>query len=239
MAAYSRVTGPVTRDSNARTRDNPQMDRARFIPALRFAWLTRAYDPIVRITTRERRFKALLVGQLGLRPGQRVLDLGCGTATLTIAIKRACPGAEVIGLDADPEILELARRKIEESDAGVEVMTGSATQLPFGDARFERVVSSLVFHHLDVDAKRAALREAARVLVAGGELHIADWGRPHGPVMRGAFLAVQLLDGFATTKDSVRGILPELIAEAGFRDIAETHRLRTPLGTIALYRGRR
>jgi ubiquinone/menaquinone biosynthesis C-methylase UbiE len=215
------------------------MDRARFIPALRFAWLTRAYDPIVRVTTRERRFKALLVDQLGVRPGHRVLDIGCGTATLTIAIKRACPAAEVVGIDVDPEIVALARRKIERSEARVEVRTGSATQLPFGDASFDRVASSLVFHHLDRDAKRAALREAARVLVAGGELHIADWGRPHGPVMRAAFLGVQVLDGFVTTGDSVRGSLPELIAEAGFREVAETHRLRTPLGTIALYRGRR
>lgn len=220
-------------------RHNLHVHRDRFIPALRFAWLTRVYDPIVRFTTRERRFKALLIEQLAARSGQRVLDVGCGTATLTIGIKRAYKECDVVGIDADPDILRLARRKLQESDTPVEVQLGSATQLPFPDASFDRVVSSLVFHHLDHDAKRTALREAARVLVPGGEIHIADWGKPHGPMMRGVFLTVQMLDGFATTQDSVRGVLPGLIADAGFRDALETRRLRTPLGTIALYRGRR
>jgi hypothetical protein len=77
-----------------------------------------------------------------------------------------------------------------------------------------------------------------RALKPGGELHIADWGRPHDPIMRFAFLGVQLLDGFATTADNVRGKLPEYMARAGFVGVAETQRLRTPFGTIALYRAR-
>lgn len=214
------------------------MSRHDFVPALRFDWLTRLYDPIVRVTTRERRFKALLVRQLELRPQHRVLDLGCGTATLTIAIKRACPGAEVIGVDADPEIVALAWRKIERTGVSIEAALGNAQRLPFRNASFDRVVSSLVFHHLTHDAKLAALREARRVLASGGEVHIADWGRPHGPLMRLAFYGVQLLDGFETTRDSVLGVLPDLMRDAGFRDVHETRRMRTPLGTIALYRGK-
>jgi len=215
------------------------MDRPTYIPALRFDWLTRIYDPVVRVTTRERRFKAALLDQLALRPGHRVLDVGCGTATLTIAIKRACPGALVYGLDADPSVLAIARAKAEREGVAIELRQAMASEPPFDDGSLDRVVSSLMFHHLDRDAKLATLRAAHRVLAPGGELHVADWGKPHGPVMRATFLAVQLLDGFATTRDSVRGVLPSLIAQAGFTSVAETRRFRAPLGTISLYRATR
>ena len=75
------------------------------------------------------------------------------------------PEARVVGVDADPEIVELARRKIADAHLSIEIITGSAARLPFDDGTYDRVVSSLLFHHLDLDAKRTALREAARVLV--------------------------------------------------------------------------
>ena len=80
----------------------------RYIPALGHAWLTGLYDPVLRITMREATFKSRLVAQADLRPGHRVLDIGCGTATLTIEIKRSQPAAEVVGLDGDPEVLRRA-----------------------------------------------------------------------------------------------------------------------------------
>lgn len=214
------------------------MRQQSFIPALRFDWLTRFYDPVVRVTTRERRFKAALIEQLRLEPGHRVLDLGCGTATLTIAIKQSCPSAEVYGLDGDASVLAIAREKAERAGVVIELRQGMAWEPPFPDGALDRVVSSLMFHHLDRDEKLATLRAARRVLAPGGELHVADWGKPHGPAMRAAFVAVQLLDGFATTADSVRGVLPDLMKEAGFGSAIETRRFRAPLGTISLYRAR-
>ena len=77
------------------------------------------------------------------------------------------------------------------------------------------------------------------MLRSDGEVHVADWGRAHDLVMRAAFLGVQLLDGFATTADSVSGRLPVYMADAGLAEVEETHRLRTPLGTLSLYRARR
>ena len=78
-----------------------------------------------------------------------------------------------------------------------------------------------------------------RALRSDGELHIADWGRAHGIGMRLAFVGLQLLDGFATTNDSVTGKLPAFLREAAVRDVEETQRLRTSLGTMSLYRARR
>lgn len=87
-----------------------------FIPALRFRWLTRFYAPVVQALLKEEKFKKRLVEQANLKPGHQVLDLGCGTATLTIMLKRACPEATVIGLDGDSEVLGLARKKIAAAD---------------------------------------------------------------------------------------------------------------------------
>ncbi len=60
-----------------------------YIPALRFRWLTRFYDPILRAALKEEKFKRLLAEQTGIQSDHRVLDLGCGTATLTLMLKQA------------------------------------------------------------------------------------------------------------------------------------------------------
>ena len=208
-----------------------------YIPALRYRWLTRFYDPIVRATTRESAFKRELVEQAHLQHEHRILDLGCGTGTLAIMIKDSCPGAEVVGIDGDAEVLAIARTKVALTGGTVQFDPGVATQLPYGLASFDRVLSSLLFHHLHRAEKMIALREAFRVLKPGGELHIADWGRPDGVLMRVAFLPLQILDGFATTSDSVDGVLPGLMREAGLADVAITTRYKTVFGPLSLYRG--
>lgn len=211
----------------------------RYIPALAYRPLTALYDPVVALTTREKAFKAALLDQAGLQSGQQVLDLACGTATLTIAAKQRAPAARITGLDGDPQILQRARAKA--AAAGVDLRFDEALShcLPYGDAQFDRVLCSLFFHHLERDSKLATFREIHRVLRPGGELHVADWGRAANPLMRGLFYLVQLLDGFSNTADNVAGRLPEFMGESGFSDVSETRRFATPLGTIALYRARK
>jgi len=207
-----------------------------YISALRYSWLTPFYDTVVRWTTREATFKRALVNQVDVRPKQRLLDLGCGTATLTIDLKVACPDADITGLDGDAGILQTARKKA--LDAGVTVVLeqGCSYALPYADNSFDRVVSSLFFHHLTTGNKRRTLAEIKRVLTPGGELHVADWGAAQNVIMRSLFFLVQLHDGFETTADNVQGRLPTLIGEAGFEDVRKTAEWATPLGTIALLR---
>jgi hypothetical protein len=69
----------------------------------------------------------------------------------------------------------------------------------------------------------------------GGELHVADWGQAQNGAMRAAFLAVQLLDGFATTTENVRGALPHIFAAAGFEEVRQSAQYATLFGTLALY----
>lgn len=206
-----------------------------YIPALAYRWLTPLYDPVVQWTTRERAFKTALLKQADLRAGTRVLDLGCGTATLTLLAKGACPDADVVGLDGDPEILERARNKARRAGAVLSFDRAMSHQMPYADGHFDTVLSSLFFHHLTRDAKMATLREVHRVLKPGGTLHVADWGKAANPLMRALFVLVQLLDGFETTGDNVAGLLPAFMSECGFTNVAETRRFATPLGTIALY----
>ena len=213
----------------------PVDTRTRFIPALRFSALTPAFDPLVRITTRERTFKRALLDRAAVAPGESVLDVGAGTGTLALMLKERVPGAAVTGLDADPEILAQARAKAAAAGAEVEFVEGSGTALPFADASFDVVLSSLFFHHLSDADKRVAASEAARVLRPGGRLHVADWGRPTGPVMAALFLPARMVDGFDVTAANVRGELPAIFAAAGLASAALDGELRTPSGTLALY----
>lgn len=211
-------------------------DAEPYVRALRYRWLTRFYDRFLESTMKEERFKRLLVQQAGILPGERVVDLGCGTGTLTLLAKQTAPEATIIGLDGDPEALAIARTKAERAGLSIEFMESLAWRAPLEPSSCDRVLSSLVFHHLTTENKRRTLQKVREWLRPGGELHVADWGYPHDRIMRIAFLPVQLLDGFETTGDNVKGRLEPLMCEAGFNEVAETHRERTLFGTLSLYR---
>src|SRR5919198_515639 len=101
------------------TKDKGRMsasESGRYVPAAGREWLTALYDPVLRLTTRERLFKERLLEQAALRPDMDVLDLGCGTGTLAVWAKQRTPEANVIGLDGDPKVLDRARRKAGEAD---------------------------------------------------------------------------------------------------------------------------
>lgn len=210
-------------------------EKEKYIPALSFDFLTPFYDTAVKWTTRETVFKEKLVGQIEIVPNGRLLDLACGTATLTISLKGKFPQAEIYGLDGDAKILGIARRKAAASGAEINFTEAFSTALPYPDEHFDAIVSSLFFHHLTPENKLKTLAEIRRVLKSSGTLHVADWGRPANLLMRFASTPVQWLDG-ATTKDSYQGKLPELMAEAEFADIIETADYSTVFGTLRLHR---
>ncbi len=212
-----------------------QPSEPKYVPALGFHWLTPYYDAVVGTTTRERSFKQALIKQARFEPGQRVLDLASGTGTLAIWIKQHQPQANVTGVDGDPAILSLASRKARKANVSVQFDHALSYNLPYPEAHFDRVVSSLFFHHLSWEDKERTAQELFRILKPGAELHVADWGRATNALMRGLFLFVQLLDGFKNTQDNVSGKLITLFGQAGFVKVTQRQAFSTVHGTMALY----
>jgi ubiquinone/menaquinone biosynthesis C-methylase UbiE len=181
---------------------------------------------------REQVLKQRLVDQAAIRPGDAVLDVGCGTGTLAILVKQSEPQARVVGLDGDPKVLAIAREKIARAGVGVELVEGMAYAPPLPPASFDRVLSTLVLHHLTRDEKRATLAGIRSLLRPGGELHIADFGPPEGFYARVVFSLIRRFDGAGRTVDNLEGRLPQLIAEAGFDEVHETGHAATVFGTL-------
>ncbi len=211
--------------------------RSRYVHALGHRWLTPLYDLAAALTTRERTFKDRLIREADIRAGDRVLDLGCGTGTLALRVKQAVANARIVGVDGDARVLSVARGKA--AGAGVRFDRGLSFSLPYADDSFDRVLSSLFFHHLSREDKRRTLREVFRVLRPGGELHVADWGKPAHRLLGVMFTAVRILDGFENTRDSWEGFLPALLEEAGFERVSLRGEINAPLGTLALHSARK
>ncbi|MBF0569433.1 MAG: class I SAM-dependent methyltransferase [Candidatus Omnitrophica bacterium] len=108
-----------------------------------------------------------------------VLDLGCGTGTLTIEIARllADRGGRVSGIDAAPKMIDVALRKASHL-ANAYFDVAAAEALPFFDDSFDYVISTFFFHHIDLELKVRALDEAFRVLKPGGLFVIIDVDTP-------------------------------------------------------------
>jgi ubiquinone/menaquinone biosynthesis C-methylase UbiE len=207
-----------------------------YIPALKYSWLTSFYDLIMRLTMRELTFKQRLVEQACIEKGQHILDLGCGTATLTILIKKMYPETEVTGLDRDPDVLKIARAKVARNSLNIKLDQGMAFKLPYPDGSFDRVLSSLLLHHLTRENKIRTLREVFRVLRPGGEFHLADFGKPSNVLMYPVSLVMRQVE---ENRDNVNGLLPEFIRKAGGNSIHENDRYMTVFGTIVLWQAQK
>ena len=162
--------------------------RRTFVPGMGVEWLLPLYDPLTTLLGVDRARRQLVL-QAELEPGHRVLDIGCGTGSLAVLIKRLFPGVVVVGLDPDEKALARAARKARRAGVMVQLERGFADALTYPAASFDRVVSSFMFHHLEHADKARVLREVLRVLKEGGSLHLLDFGGPesvgHGSRPRG------------------------------------------------------
>ena len=207
-----------------------------YIHALGHAWLTPLYDPLLRWGMREETFKRDLITRAQIGPGHRVLDLGCGTATLTILVKQLHPESAVVGLDGDPEVLEIGGAKAAKAGVDITLDHGVAFQLPYPDDSFDRVLSSLVLHHLTRADKQRTLREVLRVLRPGGGLYVVDFGKPRNPP---GYLLSFVMRRLERASDNIEGLLPEMFRQVGFDQVQETAHYLTIVGTLTLVQGQK
>ncbi len=210
------------------------MDTTKYIPALRFKWLTPLYDFFLGITMPEKKIKKQLINCAAISDDSKVLDFGCGTGTLTIMAKQSHPGAHIIGIDIDVKILNRAIRKVQAKGLDILLLNYDGVKLPFQNNSFQRVISCLVFHHLDTDTKQSVLAEIFRVLNKNGQLYIADFGRSNSWIQRTLFNIIRGLDGFKSTKANADGLLPKLISAAGFENVGIQRRFKTMFGEVQI-----
>lgn len=212
------------------------MTERAFTPALgRFA-STRFYDPVITLT-RERLWRALTVMHVAPRPEDVIVDVGCGTGSTALLLNRTEPRARVVAIDPDQGVLALARRKAEAVGATVRWETGMGDALPeiVGAGAADTVVSTLVLHQCPMATKRAVLSSMRAVLRPGGKLVVADYGLQRTRMMRLGFRMVQFADGIEDTRPNAEGVLPELMAEAGFGEVREAEVVSTVTGSISVY----
>jgi SAM-dependent methyltransferase len=205
-----------------------------YLPAAGRDALLPFYDlltPVLGVPKVHRR----LISQAGLAPGQRVLEIGCGTGNLSLLATRACPGVEMVGSDPDPLALARARRKAHGLN-GIRFERGYAQRLPYPDATFDRVLSAFMLHHLDHGTKAATAAEVLRVLRPGASLHLVDVAGEmpgiHGLLARRVVRSGHL-DGHSG------GGIPQLLDAAGLHCTEAASQRHPVMGRITYYRADR
>lgn len=219
----------------------PEGQDRQFTPALGRPEWTGLYDAALRLFTRERVWRSKVVDLLVPAPGETLLDVGCGTGTLALAIKRRAPGSTVTGLDPDPDALARASAKAIRAGVNIDWRRGFASDAgAAGTAGFDAVTCTLVLHQVPLGEKRGGLASMLGALKPGGRLVLADYSEQRSRLMRTLFrLTVQRLDGYEDTQPNADGVLPLVLSEVGFRDVVEAEIVPTPSGSISIFTARR
>lgn len=210
-----------------------------FIPALGYDFLTAYYDMAIKLTMPEKKFRRILVESIYPQDDESILEFGFGTGQNLILVKNQNQNIRLTGLDIDPKVKDIANYKLAKNNLTVPLDLYSGNIFPYPDNHFDKIYSCLVFHQLDADTKANSLKEIYRVLKTPGELIIADWGKADNKIMRLTFGIVQMLDGFKTTDDNVKGNMPEYIAKGGFENVKITQSLNTAIGTFSYFKAQK
>lgn len=203
-----------------------------YLPAAGPDWSLPLYDPIVKLLGGDK-VRRVLLDQAALQPGQRVLDIGCGTGTLAILSKRLHPDVELFGIDPDPKALARARHKAELAAVSIQFDRGFGDDLPYPEASFDHVFSSFMFHHLPPDEKGKMLRAVRRVLKPGGAFHMLDFEGPEGGEHG---LLAHLVHSSKRLKENSESRVLRLMMRTGFANPKKVDRRAMLVGNIAYFR---
>ena len=176
-----------------------------------------SYDSYMRRITlgRENALREMTVNLAQVKPGDSVLEAGCGTGTLTLAAKRqAGPAGKVFGIDIIPGMIDLSRRKAAEAGLDVTFQLGSIDDIPFTANQFDVVICSFMIFHMSEKVRQKGIAEIFRVLKPQGRLMILDLALPTHPVSK---VIAKTLLGFMLEHD-LKELVP-LMEASGFSGI--------------------
>jgi ubiquinone/menaquinone biosynthesis C-methylase UbiE len=145
------------------------------------------YDSYMNKITlgRERVLREKTVSMAGVKPGDSVLEVGCGTGSLTLAAKRrAGPSGRVFGIDVIPGMIEYSRNKAAQAGEEVNFQAGNINEIPFPANQFDVVMCSFMIFHMSEAVRRKGIAEIFRVLKPQGQLLILDMALPAQPIPR-------------------------------------------------------
>ena len=211
------------------------MEQKKYTPALGYDFLTAYYDLAIKITMPEKKFRRLLVEETNPLDGEYILEFGFGTGENLLLVQQKNPNVKLEGLDIDPKVKAIAEHKLSKNKIEAPLKLYDGVNFPYADDTFDKVYSCLVFHQLDAVTKQNSLIELYRVLKPNGKLIIADWGKAQNKLMRFTFGMVQILDGFKTTNDNVKGLMPDFIKGANFEEVEISKSINTAIGTFSYY----
>ncbi|MPY98690.1 MAG: methyltransferase domain-containing protein [Actinophytocola sp.] len=250
----------MTSDVRILDQRTPEEREHPFLPGMGKAWLMPLYDVFSRVSgVGALHRRAVEVADVG--PGQAVVDVGCGTGNLSLALLAAQPKARVTGLDPDGHSLRRAARKARRRGVSLTLVQGYADRIPAEDASLDHVVSSLALHHVDDDGRVAFARDALRALRPGGTVTILDFGGPmtdaheahgvhggqghqhgHGPFHFLRHLSQLMRSRVAQNPVVARNLgngIVTLLAEAGFDDAREVDHVDHRFGRVTIVRATR
>lgn len=201
-----------------------------YLPAAGHHALLPGYDLLTRLLGMGTVYDTLLA-QAELNNGFRVLEIGCGTGNVCVRAKQKYPEMDLVGIDPDPRALARAQRKAEGLN-GLRFERGYSQRLPFAEGEFDRVLSSMMLHHLDDETKAATAAEASRVLRPGGRLHIVDIG---GHMTAADGFAARRMLASTHAAGNLGDALPRLLRGAGFECSELMSRRHRFIGRLTFY----
>jgi ubiquinone/menaquinone biosynthesis C-methylase UbiE len=175
------------------------------------------YDAYMKKATfgREQALRKTTVKLAGIKPGDSVLEVGCGTGTLTLAAKKAAGASgKVYGIDIIPGMIEASQHKAAQAHEEITFKLGGIDNIPFPENHFDVVLCSFMIFHMSDETRRKGIAEIRRVLKPGGGLLVLDLALPTQPFQRA--IAQRLL-GFSAG-DDLGDLLPWMEA-CGFSDL--------------------